>query len=148
MILCLLRAIASDPEQHPDPPQEPTPALTVGPAEASGPDLFEPGTAAGGECFARVKMQAAESKPMHVVVKPLTQCPDLEEPPAPLVDLEEEQAPEPAIKLPEVPEQPPASVEPPASALEQQLVMAAARRKASPAPSLHGFYFCGCHKPL
>ncbi|KAM8933059.1 uncharacterized protein AAEQ78_019565 [Lycaon pictus] len=63
--------------------------------------------------------QAAESKPMHVVVKPLTQCPDLEEPPARLADLDEEQAPEPAIKLPEVPEQPPVSVEQVASAPEQ-----------------------------
>ncbi|XP_038445222.1 translation initiation factor IF-2-like isoform X1 [Canis lupus familiaris] len=119
MILCLLGAIASDPEQHPEPPQEPTPALTVGPSEASGPDLFKPGMAARAECIARVKMQAAESKPMHVVVKPLTQCPDLEEPPAPLADLDEEQAPEPAIKLLEVPEQPPVSVEQVASAPEQ-----------------------------
>ena len=86
MILCL-GATASTPEQHPEPPKQPAQAPTVGPAEASGPDLFEPGMAVGAECLARVKMPATESKSMHIVVTPLIHYPNLEEPPAPLATL-------------------------------------------------------------
>ncbi|XP_038540506.1 fibrous sheath CABYR-binding protein-like isoform X1 [Canis lupus familiaris] len=110
---------ASALEQHAEPPQEPAQSPTVGSAEASGPDLFKPDTAVGAECFAQVNMPAAELKPMHMVGTPLIHCPNLEEPPAPLAALDEEQSPEAAIKVPEELEQPPVSVQQPASAPEQ-----------------------------
>ncbi|XP_077712629.1 uncharacterized protein LOC144288745 [Canis aureus] len=75
-------------------------------------------------------MPVAELKPMYMVVTPLIHCPDLEEPPAPLAALDEEQAPEPTIKVPKVPEQPPVSVEQPASAPEQPHEL---RQEATPA---------------
>ncbi|XP_022259646.1 nischarin-like isoform X3 [Canis lupus familiaris] len=43
---------ASATEQHPEPPQEPTQAPTSGPAEAYGPEPFEPGTAVGAKYLA------------------------------------------------------------------------------------------------
>ena len=69
---------------------------------------------------------------MHMVVTPLIHCPDLEEPPAPLAAPGEEQAREPAIKAPEVPEQPPVSVGQPASAPEQYHEP---RQEDTPAPT-------------
>ncbi|CAK7307390.1 Zinc metalloprotease ZmpB [Vulpes lagopus] len=110
---------ASAPEQHDEPRQEAATAPAVGPAEASGHEVIEPVTAAGTECLVRAEMPAAESEPMHLVVTPLIHCPDVEEPPAPLAAPDEEQAPEPAIKVPKVPEQPPVSVEQPTLATEQ-----------------------------
>ncbi|CAD7680634.1 unnamed protein product [Nyctereutes procyonoides] len=56
-------------------------------------------------------MPAAESKTMYVVVRHLNHCPDLEEQPAPLGALEEEHTHMHAIKVTEVPEQPPISVQ-------------------------------------
>ena len=86
MILCLLGATASAPEQHPNPPQEPTPAPTVGPVAPSGPEVTEPVLAAGGEGLAQAEMLATESKSMHMVLAPMIPHPD-EEPPAPLATL-------------------------------------------------------------
>ena len=80
----------------------------MGPAEASGPEVIELVMAAGAECLARAAMPAAESKPMHVMVTPLIHCP--EEPPAPLATLEEELAPVPTIKVPDMLRESPASV--------------------------------------
>ncbi|CAD7680356.1 unnamed protein product [Nyctereutes procyonoides] len=106
------------PKQHPEPCQEPTPAPLAGPTEASGP-VIEPVTAAGAECLVRVEMRAAESTPMHVVVTPLLHCPDLEEPAAPLATVEEELAPAPTIKVPDMPKESGVSGEQPVSAPEQ-----------------------------
>ncbi|CAD7681409.1 unnamed protein product [Nyctereutes procyonoides] len=92
---------ASAREQHPEPPQEPAPAPTVGPAPPSGPEVIEP-------------MPAAESKPLQTVVTSLVHCSALEEPPAPLGSLENEQAPAPAIEVTNVLEQSPNSMEQPA----------------------------------
>ena len=110
---------ASALEQHAEPPQEPAQSPTVGSAEASGPDLFKPDTAVGAECFAQVEMPGAELKPVHMVGTPLIHCPELEEPLAPLAAPDEEQSPEPAVKVPEELEQPPVLVQQPASAPEQ-----------------------------
>ena len=60
---------------------------------------------------ARAEKPAAETKPMHVVVTPLTHCSDMQELPVPVATLEEEHAQVHAIGFPHMPEQPPASVE-------------------------------------
>ena len=60
-------------------------------------------------------MQATEFKPRYVVVRTLYHSPNLEEPPAPLRALEAEQAPPWAIDLIDVLEEPPHSVDHPAS---------------------------------
>ena len=78
-------------------------------------------------------MPAAETNAMHLVVTPLIHCPDLEEPPAPLAGPDEEQALDPAIKVPDVPEQPPVSVGQPASAPEQHHEP---RQEAATAPTV------------
>ena len=93
---------ASGPEQHPEPRQEISAATTMGPAEASGPGVIEPVPAAGAECLARAAMPAAESKPMHIVVTLLIHFPDLDESPVPLATPEEEEAPLPAMEVPEM----------------------------------------------
>ena len=90
MILCLLGATASAQEQHPEPPQEPAPASTVGPAAPSGPEVIEQVLAAGAEGLARTEIQAAESKPLQIVVTALFHCSTLEEPPVPSDTPEEE----------------------------------------------------------
>ena len=74
----------------------------------------EPVLAAGAEGLARAKMPAAELKPLQIVVTALVHCSALEEPPAPLGPLEEEQAPPPAIEVTNVLEQSPNSMEQPA----------------------------------
>ena len=79
---------------------------------------MEPVPAAGAEGLARGVMPAAYSKKRYMVVRPLNHCPELEEPPAPVGALEDEQATAPAIELTEVLEQPPHSVEQLASAPE------------------------------
>ena len=106
-------------EQHPEPTQEPARATTVGLAEASGPDLFQPDMATGAECFARVKMPAAESKAMHEVITPLIQSPDKVNPPAILATLVVDHILAHAIRVPHLPEQSPVSVEKLASTTEQ-----------------------------
>ncbi|XP_077705595.1 uncharacterized protein LOC144284649 [Canis aureus] len=119
---------ASVPEQHHERCQKTTIATTVGPAEASGPGVIEPVMAAGAEY-----LPAAESEPMHVVVTPLIHCPDLEEPLAPLATLEDEHAPAPITEVPDMPKQPPASVEQPALAPEQHHE---SRQEPSPATTM------------
>ena len=64
-------------------------------------------------------MPAAESKPLQIVVTALVHCYALEEPPAPLGALEDEQVPPPAIEVVDVPEQPPNSMEQLASDTEK-----------------------------
>ncbi|CAD7680536.1 unnamed protein product [Nyctereutes procyonoides] len=96
--------LASAPVQYPEPPQQPAPAPTSGPAKASGPEVIELVTA-------RTEMPAAETKPMHVVVIPLTHCSDMQELLVPVATLEEEHAQVHAIGFPHMPEQPPASLE-------------------------------------
>ena len=96
--------LVSAPVQYPEPPQQPAPAPTSGPAKASEPEVIELVTA-------RAEKPAAETKPMHVVVTPLTHCSDMQELPVPVATLEEEHAQVHAIGFPYMPEQPPASVE-------------------------------------
>ncbi|XP_077717003.1 uncharacterized protein LOC144291333 [Canis aureus] len=110
--------LSLDPEQHPEPPQEHARAPTVGPAAPLGSEGMELVPAAGAESLAQAMMPAAVFKPRYVV-GPLNHCPDLEELPATLGDLEAKWAPPPAIELIDVPEQPPHSVEQPASDTEQ-----------------------------
>ncbi|XP_077738341.1 uncharacterized protein LOC144303828 [Canis aureus] len=102
-------ARASAREQHPESPQEPAPALTVAPAAPSGPEVIEQVLAAGAKGLARTEIQAAESKPLQIVVTALFHCSILEEPPVPSDTPEEEYALAPAIGVPKVPEPPPAS---------------------------------------
>ncbi|XP_042855193.1 proline-rich protein 36-like [Panthera tigris] len=68
----------------------------------------------------------AANPPVQVVVPALIHCQDLEETPAPLVDLQPEQPPAPAGGGMEGLEQPPAAAEQPALAPEQRLMLAAA----------------------
>ena len=63
-------------------------------------------------------MPAAEAKTGYIVVRPLNYCPDLEEP-LHLGNREGEQAPPLAVELIDVLDQPPHSVEQPASDPEQ-----------------------------
>ncbi|CAD7682959.1 unnamed protein product [Nyctereutes procyonoides] len=114
-----LERLASTPEQHPEPPQEPAPAPTAGPAEAPGPDLFEAGTA-----------------PVHVVVTPLIHCPDLEEPPALLATPEGGAGPGACSRVRQRAGAATCLSGATSHGPEQQLVMAAAQRKASPPLSL------------
>ena len=90
MILCLLGATASAREQHPESPQEPAPALTVALAAPSGPEVIEQVLAAGAKGLAGTEIQAAESKPLQIVVTALFHCSTLEEPPVPSDTPEEE----------------------------------------------------------
>eukprot|EP00071_Canis_lupus_P023540 XP_013974732.1 uncharacterized protein LOC106559729 [Canis lupus familiaris] len=129
--------LASAPEQDPKPPQEPAPAPTMGPAEASGPEVIEPVKAAGVECLPGAEMAPVELKPLQVLVTPLIHCPQLEVLPAPLAPPKRRQASVPTLEFIEGPVHPPALLEQPASATEQQLIMATAQRKASPPLSLH-----------
>ena len=96
--------LVSSPVQYPEPPQQPTPAPTSGPAKASEPEVIELVTEGA-------EKPAAETKPMHVVVTPLTHCSDLQELPVSKATLEEEHTQGHAIGFPQMPEQPPASVE-------------------------------------
>ena len=56
-------------------------------------------------------MPAAEFKLRYMVVRPLSHCPDLEKPTAPSSTPQEEHAQVSAIKVSEVPELPPVSVQ-------------------------------------
>ena len=63
-------------------------------------------------------MPAPESKTGYMVFRPLNRCPDLEEPPARSASTQEEQAQASAIKVTELPGQPPVSVQQPSLAPE------------------------------
>ncbi|XP_072639850.1 CMT1A duplicated region transcript 15 protein-like protein [Canis lupus baileyi] len=67
---------------------------------SAGSEVIKTDTAAGVECLPRAKMPGVESKPMHMVVTPLIHCPNVEEPPEPLANLEKEQAQASAIQVP------------------------------------------------
>ncbi|CAD7684428.1 unnamed protein product [Nyctereutes procyonoides] len=127
---------ASALEQHPESHQEAALATIVGPTEASGPEVIEPVKAAGVECLPGAEMAPVESKPLQVLVTPLIHCPQLEVPPAPLAPPKRGQASVPTLEFIEGPVHPPALLEQPASATEQQLIMATVQRKASPPLSL------------
>ena len=110
--LVSVEQIVSTPVQYPEPPQQLAPAPTLGPAKASGPEVIE-------LVMARAEKPAAQTKPMHVVVTPLTHCSDMQELPVPVATLEEEHAQVHAIGFPHMPEPPPASVEQMTFATEQ-----------------------------
>ena len=114
VILCLLGATALARGKHPEAAQERAPAPTVGPAAPSGPAGIEAILAAGAEGSARAEVPTGEAKPLQIVVTALVHCSALEEPPAPLGSLGEEQTPPPALEVVDVPEQPPNSMKQPA----------------------------------
>ncbi|XP_077704760.1 uncharacterized protein LOC144284279 isoform X1 [Canis aureus] len=101
--------------KHREPALERAPAWTVGPAAPSGPEGIEAILDAGAEGSARTEAPAGEVKPLQIVVTALVHCSALQEPPVPLGDLEEEQAPPPALEVVAMPEPPPNSLEQPAS---------------------------------
>ncbi|XP_038546215.1 ral guanine nucleotide dissociation stimulator-like isoform X1 [Canis lupus familiaris] len=101
--------------KHREPALERAPAWTVGPAAPSGPEGIEAILDAGAEDSARTEAPAGEAKPLQIVVTALVHCSALQEPPVPLGDLEEEQAPPPALEVVAMPEPPPNSMEQPAS---------------------------------
>ena len=72
--------------------------------------------AARAECLALAVMLAAESKTRYVVLRPQNHCPDLEGPPTSSSTQQEEHAKAAAIMVKKVSEQPPVSVQQPASA--------------------------------
>ncbi|CAK7306967.1 hypothetical protein VULLAG_LOCUS12929 [Vulpes lagopus] len=67
---------------------------------SAGSEVIKTGRAAGVECLPRAEMPGVESKPMYMVVIPLIHCPNVEEPPEPLANLEKEQARASAIQVP------------------------------------------------
>ncbi|KAM8932820.1 uncharacterized protein AAEQ78_019365 [Lycaon pictus] len=101
--------------KHREPALERAPARTVGPAAPSGSEGIEAILDAGAEGSARTEAPAGEAKPLQIVVTALVHCSALQEPPVPLGDLEEEQAPPPALEVMAMPEPPPNSMEQPAS---------------------------------
>ena len=72
---------------------------------------MEPVAATGAEELALAVMPAAEYKPRYMVVRPPNHCPNMELPPASSGSPQEEHAQASAIKVTEVPEQPPVSVQ-------------------------------------
>ena len=86
-----------------------------GPAAPSRPDVIEAVPAIGAEGLARAEMPAAESTPLQMAVRALTQYSELEGRRFDLVALEAEQAQAPAVEVMDVREQQPNSVEQPAS---------------------------------
>ena len=121
VILCLLGSTASARGKHPEPTLECTPAPTVGPAAPWG-------LAAGAEGLACDEPPAGEAKPLQIVVTAA-----LQESPAPLGALDEEQAPPPALEVMDVPEQPPNSMEQPAIGPKQPCEPP---REPAPAPTV------------
>ena len=144
MILSLLGATAPAPQQDPEPQQELAPATTVVPSAASEPKLAEPITAAGGQQSERAVIPLAMAGPVQVVVTALIHSPELEEPPETLPVPEVKQGPAPAPGVAAGPDQPPASVEEPALAPEQQLMLAAAPKDAFPFPIIALFIILVC----
>ncbi|XP_058538174.1 ral guanine nucleotide dissociation stimulator-like [Neofelis nebulosa] len=125
-------AMAPAPEQDPDVPQELAPAISVVPTAASQPRLPEATTHSGAQQLEEVVTLPAASPPVEVVVLALIHCQELEETLAPLVDPDPEQPPAPAGGVTEGLEQPPAAAGQPASAPEQQLMLAATPKDDCP----------------
>ncbi|XP_045652671.1 ral guanine nucleotide dissociation stimulator-like [Ursus americanus] len=139
---------APAPQQDPEPQQELAPAATVVPAAASEPELAEPITAAGAQQSDRAAIPLAMAGPVQLVVTALIHSPELGEPAETLPVPEVEQGPAPATGVAAGPEQPPASVEEPALAPEQQLVLAAAPKDAFAFPVVALFVILVCLIPL
>ena len=99
--------------------------------------MIEPVNAAGVECLPGAEMSPVESKPLQVLVTPLIHCPHLEVLPAPLAPPKRGAGLSARPRVHRRAVHPPALLEQPASATEQQLIMAAAQQKASPPLSLH-----------
>ncbi|CAK7295414.1 Ral guanine nucleotide dissociation stimulator [Vulpes lagopus] len=110
---------ASARAKHPEPALEHAPAPTMGPAAPSGHEGLESILVAGAEGLAHDELPDGEAKPLQIVVTALVHCSALEDLPASLGALEEEQAPPPALEVVDVPEPPPNSMEQLASGPEQ-----------------------------
>ena len=132
-------AAAAASERDPEPrPRKRDPAPTVAPAAASEPELENPITATLQQ-LRRAGMSPAVSAPVQLVVRALVHREDVQEPPAPQAAPEPEQAAAALIGVAEGRRQPPLSAEQPASAPEQQLLLAASPDDGFPSPVIPVF---------
>ena len=127
-------------ERDPEPrPRKRDPAPTVEPAAASEPELENPITAAAAQQLQRAGTSPALSGPVQLVVRALIHREDVQEPPAPQAAPEPKQAAAPVIGVAEGHHQSPLTVEQPASAPEQQLLLAESPEDGFPSPVIPVF---------
>ncbi|XP_047572994.1 ral guanine nucleotide dissociation stimulator-like [Lutra lutra] len=100
-VLDILFARAPAPEQDPDQPQEPLRTPILAPATSLEPELVHPIPAAIARQSRRAVTLPALLGPVQVVVRALIHVSEMEDPAAPLPEVEVQQCPAPAPGVPE-----------------------------------------------